>query len=158
MNYRNEKYPKKIQDVIKISEKVLSQLDFKSAPFLKEIKSDSRLMDKIPAGAGLYIFIEKGKAMYVGISRKVRKRLVQHGWGKVHNHATLAYLITEHDLGFSTKKSQIQHAQIKIAQERLKNCRVITIPVPDDDPFLLYFMEVYLSGSLKTKWNTFKTH
>lgn len=158
MNYRKEKYPKKIQDAIKQSESTLSELNFKNAPRLKEIYKEKSLMNNVPSGAGLYIFIERGKPVYVGISRTVKKRLRQHGWGKVHNHATLAFLITEHEMGYTTKKSKLEYEQVKSAQERLQSCQVITIPVQDDDPFLLYFMEVYISGCLKTKWNTFRTH
>lgn len=158
MNYKKEKYPKKIEDVITKSKKTIANLKFKDAVRLKDIYSDKSLREKITSGSGLYIFVEKGKPVYVGISRNVKFRLKQHGWGKIHNHATLAFLITEHELGYTTKKSKLSYEQVKSTQERLRNCGVITVAVPEDDPFLLYFMEVYISGHLKTKWNTFRTH
>lgn len=158
MNYRSEKYPKRIQDVIKKSEIILKNLKFKNAPQLKNLISDDSLSLIVPKSAGLYIFIEKSKPVYVGISRNIKRRLRQHGWGKTHNHATLAYLITEHKLNYTTKKSKLLHEQVKTTQKRLQNCRIIIIPVQDDDPYLLHFMEVYFSGCLKPKWNSFRTH
>lgn len=48
--------------------------------------------------------------------------------------------------------------QFELEQEQLeiKNFRVIIIPEEND--YDLYFMEVYLAGKLKTKWNSFRTH
>jgi hypothetical protein len=158
MNYRKEKYPKEIQEAIKKSQSVLKKLDFKIAPRLKDIYSNKLLSDKIHKGAGLYIFIENNKPVYVGISRFVKKRLRQHGWGKRHNEATLAFLITEHEMEYITKKSKLDYKHVEMTQARLQNRKVITVPIEEDDPFLLYFMEVYISGCLKTKWNTFRTH
>lgn len=158
MNYRNEKYPKHIKHAMNESEKVFSKLNFKDAPQLKQIFSDKSLPNSVPTGAGLYIFFEKTKPIYIGISRNVKRRLRHHGWGKIHNQATLAYLIAEHELGYKTKKSKLKHEQVIAIQKRLQCCRVVTIPVSNDDPFLLYFMEIYLAGCLKTKWNSFRTH
>src|SRR5688500_17998890 len=41
---------------------------------------------------GCYVLIDNGKAFYVGISRGVPKRLVQHVKGHGHNSASLAFL------------------------------------------------------------------
>ena len=137
---------------------ILIAQSLKDAPQLKQIYSDKTLLKSIPNGAGLYIFFEKSKPIYIGISRNVKKRLRNHGWGKLHNQATLAYLISEHKLKYKTKRSKLKHEQVMATQQRLRCCRVVTIPVNDDDPFLLYFMEIYLAGCLKTKWNSFRTH
>lgn len=50
---------------------------------------------------GLYIFGElvnnKIVPVYIGISRTVYRRLRQHGFGKLHNECSLAYLMAKHD-------------------------------------------------------------
>lgn len=110
---------------------------------------------------GLYVFgelnkIGKVEAIYVGISRTVFRRLYQHTWGKKHNETSFSYLKAKHYSGYVGKREFLSIELLKEQQEKIKNYRLIVIPELND--YDLYFMEVYIAGKLKTKWNSFKTH
>ncbi|RCW93627.1 GIY-YIG nuclease family protein [Winogradskyella arenosi] len=108
---------------------------------------------------GLYVFGEeiKGKVtpVYVGISRTVYRRLRQHGFGKLHNESTLAYLMAKNEKEELTRASS-SNSILEPKREILRNFKVVLYPVLND--YELYFYEVALAGILKTKWNTFRTH
>ncbi len=121
----------------------------------------------------MYVFGEKDEniiPVYVGISRDIFKRLKQHGWGKTHNAATLAYLIADkefrynsnvRELGFSVvSKSQRKHieneADVPKAKELVRRFKVAIYPIEND--YELYFHEVAVAGILQSKWNSFRTH
>lgn len=110
---------------------------------------------------GLYIFGELNDRKifiptYIGISRTVFRRLYQHTWGKKHNEATLAYLMAKTRISHSDYRDRLSIFELEHEQSKIKNFRVIVIPEEND--YDLYFMEVYLAGKLKTKWNSFRTH
>src|SRR5690606_15651002 len=111
---------------------------------------------------GLYVFGKEVNneiiPVYIGISRTVYRRLRQHGFGKLHNECTLAYLMAKHE------NTEIERATIheNFQEELVKNkykvsaFKVVLIPIKSD--YELYFLEVSLAGILKTKWNSFRTH
>ncbi len=113
---------------------------------------------------GLYIFYEDDKPIYVGISRCILKRLKNHFLGKVHNEATLVYLMLrdKHDqihgvytgvrLELKIFKEERESEQAKMR----KNWKIAIIP--EEDSYKMHFFEIYLSCYLKTKWNSFETH
>jgi hypothetical protein len=109
---------------------------------------------------GLYVFGEKVDEIviprYVGISGSIFRRLKQHGWGKLHNEATLAYLKAASKNKFLGKRIELSYVELSKQQELIRQYKVAIISEPLD--FDLYFMEVYIAGKLKTHWNTFKTH
>jgi len=110
---------------------------------------------------GLYVFAElnaKGQAMpcYVGISRSIFRRLRQHGWGKLHNEATLAYLKASTGHQYTGERKHFPLAKIVAEQEVIRRYRVAIVPETLD--YDLHFMEVYIAGKLKTRWNSFRTH
>jgi len=110
---------------------------------------------------GLYIFGALNKEnifepIYIGISRSVFRRLYQHTWGEKHNEASLAYLMAKTRLQYSKTRNTLSISELEQEQLEIKNFRVIIIPEEND--YDLYFMEVYLAGKLKTKWNSFRTH
>ncbi|SHH07508.1 hypothetical protein SAMN05443549_11524 [Flavobacterium fluvii] len=110
---------------------------------------------------GLYVFgelNEEGKVVpiYVGISRTVLRRLYQHTWGKKHNETSFSYLKAKHYSGYKGRRELLSKDLLIEQQEKIKNYRLIVIPEKED--YDLYFMEVYIAGKLKTKWNSFKTH
>ncbi|RXG30670.1 hypothetical protein [Leeuwenhoekiella marinoflava] len=108
---------------------------------------------------GLYVFGEemdcKVRPVYVGISRTVYRRLRQHGFGKLHNESTLAYLMAKNENEDLTRASS-SNSILEPKREILRNFKVALYPVLND--YELYFYEVALAGILKTKWNTFRTH
>ena len=107
----------------------------------------------------MYVFGEEidGKVtpVYVGISRTVYRRLRQHGFGKLHNESTLAYLMAKNENEELTRASS-SNSILEPKKEILRNFKVALYPVLND--YELYFYEVALAGILKTKWNTFRTH
>lgn len=110
---------------------------------------------------GLYVFGEidkSGKVIpkYLGISRTVFRRLRQHGWGKLHNEATLAYLKAIQKKTHSGSRNAITYNKIEEQQKIIRNYKVAILPELND--YDMYFMEVYFAGKWKTEWNTFKTH
>ena len=110
---------------------------------------------------GLYVFGELNnvgnvEAIYVGISRTIFRRLYQHTWGKKHNETSFSYLKAKHFSQHTGKRIELAEELLKEQQEKIKNYRLIVIPEMND--YDLYFMEVYIAGKLKTKWNSFKTH
>lgn len=109
---------------------------------------------------GLYLFgeiSEKGIIpIYVGISRTIFRRLKQHGWGKMHNEATFAYLKASNEQKHIGGRKNIDWKSVELQQEIIREYKIAIIPEKLD--YDLYFMEVYFAGQLKTRWNTFKTH
>ncbi|QWX85034.1 hypothetical protein H0I23_05200 [Cellulophaga sp. HaHaR_3_176] len=111
---------------------------------------------------GLYVFgrEENGKVIpvYVGISRTVYRRLRQHGFGKLHNQCSLAYLMSKHE-NDKIDRSNIHKNFNEILickKENVKSFKVALYAIEKD--YELYFTEVALAGILKTKWNSFRTH
>ena len=123
-----------------------------------KLKKTSKKEDE---AKGLYVFGELNQdgivePIYVGISRTVFRRLYQHTWGKKHNETSFSYLKAKHFSQHTGKRIELAKELLKEQQEKIKNYRLIVIPEIND--YDLYFMEVYIAGKLKTKWNSFKTH
>ncbi len=111
---------------------------------------------------GLYIFVEEGKPLYVGISRNVIQRLRQHLTGGTHFDASLAYMMAEVAAGTGKKRSDHMEdpdflEAFDKAQDRLKRCKVAFIEI--SDAVTRYLFEVYAAMQYDTKeWNHFETH
>jgi hypothetical protein len=111
---------------------------------------------------GCYVFLEKEVPIYVGISRSVIQRLIQHVKGHSHYDATLAYRIAsdnsahglQRDTAMNDPEFQNEFNRVK---EHLKSLNVAFIEIEND--LELYLFEVYCAMDLKTeKWNSFRTH
>ena len=109
---------------------------------------------------GIYVFGESTRGgvvpRYIGISGTIFRRLKQHGWGKLHNEATLAYLKAASKTQYKGQRKHYPFADIEKQQKIIRQYKVALLPELLD--FDLYFMEVYFAGKLKTLWNSFKTH
>lgn len=57
---------------------------------------------------------------------------------------------------YSGKREAMEVEEWKKKQQELRDYRVLIIPESND--YDLYFMEVYIAGRLKTKWNSFRTN
>ncbi len=112
---------------------------------------------------GLYIFLNKDKPFYVGISKCVIGRIFNHTKGHSHNTSTLAYNIgliryeimtgrkhtgNRNDLNFKTEVEPIK--------EFLLKQRIAFLPIENDEE--LYLFEIFCSMKLKTILNKFETH
>lgn len=111
---------------------------------------------------GCYVFIDQGKPVYVGISRSVLKRLVQHLNFDSHYSASLVYRMASEDYPHEMKRDQaMKDEQFRLiffsAQDRLRQMEVAFVEVAND--LELYLLEVYVAMRLDTDvWNTFRTH
>ncbi len=111
---------------------------------------------------GCYLLIESIKPIYVGISRSVVQRLIQHVKGRTHSDASLAYRIASenrlHELQReAAMKDPVFRDEFNKAKDYLKSLNVAFIEIQNDVE--LYLFEVYCALELKTsKWNTFRTH
>lgn len=111
---------------------------------------------------GCYVFLDAGKPVYVGISRGVVKRLVQHLNYDSHYSASLVYRMAACEYSHEMKRDQAMKDDVFrrvffAAQERLRKMSVAFVEVAND--LELYVLEVYAAMKLDTdKWNTFRTH
>lgn len=112
--------------------------------------------------SGCYVFLDGTKPIYVGISRKVIKRLIQHLNFNSHYSASLVYRLAcadhEHDM---KRDEAMKHekflAAFIAAQTRLRTMNVACVEI--DNPLELYVLEVYAAMKLDTHpLNTFRTH
>lgn len=111
---------------------------------------------------GCYVFLDNGAPVYVGISRGVVKRLVQHLNSKSHFTASLVYRMAFHEFTHEMKREQAMQDdkfrwEFFSAQSRLQKTSVAYVEIEND--LELYTFEVYASMKLDTaNWNTFRTH
>jgi hypothetical protein len=180
MNYWNEPYPESIDDLIGKANENFSflhqKLNDSNCKTLEELyvanKSGKTERQKLAFEElgylpninneikGLYLFGEcKDETVvpiYIGISRGIFRRLKQHGWGKLDNEATLAYLMASNKSNYVGKRKDFSYETLCEEQKIIRQFKVAILPELND--YDLYFMEVYFAGKLKTHWNTFKTH
>ena len=121
-----------------------------------------RRFDRTEDFPGCYVLIERGKPVYVGISRGVVKRLLQHAKGATHYDASLAYRMAKSRRGHELTRSEAMEQQhFKDAFQRAKK-RILRMSVAFteiDSAVELHLFEVYCAMKLDTsKWNTFRTH
>ena len=111
---------------------------------------------------GCYVFIDAGKPVYVGISRGVIKRLVQHLNHDSHYSASLVYRMASKAYSHEMKRDQaMKDDQFRAAftgvQGGLRRMTVAFIEIKND--LELHLFEVYAAMKLDTgEWNTFRTH
>ena len=112
---------------------------------------------------GLYIFYEDDTPVYVGISRKLIRRLRNHFLGKSHFEASLVYLMARHEydqkygLYIGERKDFPFEEYRKRLQQKMLNDWKIEV-IPELDNYKLYYLEIILACKLKTYWNSFETH
>jgi len=111
---------------------------------------------------GCYVFLDGDKPIYVGISRTVVKRLVQHLNTDSHYSASLVYRIATKSYPHELKRDQAMkddqfRAVFFQAQARLRKMKVAFVEIDND--LELYVFEVFAAMNLDTDtWNTFRTH
>jgi predicted GIY-YIG superfamily endonuclease len=113
---------------------------------------------------GLYVFLDDDVPFYVGISKCVIKRIIQHTKGHKHQTSSLAYSIgkefqqkTTGDYSKITRKEFNFPKYAGMAKEFLRKKQVAFIPIDDD--IELYLFEIYCAMELRTlMMNNFSTH
>jgi len=127
------------------------------------------LPKKIPL-AGIYLFSEKNKHLYVGRSRNIRRRLKLHcRASSQHNQATFAFKLAREitgNLKATYKSAQGSRTALVLEPVFLKNfieqkqrIKLMDIRfVEEADPTCQALLEIYASVVLKTPYNDFNTH
>jgi hypothetical protein len=114
---------------------------------------------------GVYVFFEKGRAVYVGRGGNVRKRVMQHSRNSVHD-APFAYRLARKATGRrATYKVEGGRRWLKTdagfcealrkAKQRIRRMSVRYVRVKD--PVTQALLEIYSSTVLCTPHNEFKT-
>lgn len=115
---------------------------------------------------GCYVLIDAGRPVYVGISKHVITRLMEHVRGSDHLTATLVYRIAaaRHPHGMTAARAMEDGAfRSKFEEAREYLLRLHAGFVEIDNPLELYLFEPYCALELDTGfeaggWNTFETH
>lgn len=112
---------------------------------------------------GLYFFVNDKRPFYVGISKGVIGRILQHIKGHSHNSATLAYKIAllKYEIVMGSKYSLTRKElnfkdEVEPIKDFLSNQEVVFLHIEND--YELYLFEVYCSMKLGTMLNKFDTH
>lgn len=115
---------------------------------------------------GCYVLLDQDQPVYVGISKHVITRLIEHVRGTDHFTATLVYKIaTTHHPHNTTAAKAIKDPQFLLhfedARKYLLSLNVVFVEI--DNPLELYLFEPYCALELDTGfeaggWNTFETH
>lgn len=125
------------------------------ASILRELKKSADF-------PGCYVLIENDTPFYVGISRGVVSRLIQHVRGKTHFDASLAYRMactsSPHKLRRSEAMQDVAfNKAFQLEQQRIRKMRAAVIEIRED--LELYLFEVYCALGLGTvQHNPFRTH
>lgn len=126
------------------------------------LKTLLRAHGRVTDFPGCYVLLERDKPLYVGISRKVFRRLWYHARGTKHFTATLAYSIAAHafvsDLPRSARMADPDFlTRFTVAKQRIQKCNFAFVEITND--LVLYLFEAYCAMELDTsEWNTFRTH
>jgi hypothetical protein len=111
---------------------------------------------------GCYVFLDAERPVYIGISRSIIKRIIQHPNYDSHYSASLVYRMASEEYPHEMKRDQAMkddqfRAVFLAVQSRLRKMRVAFIEIDND--LELYLFEVYAAMHLDTEtWNTFRTH
>ena len=112
---------------------------------------------------GLYIFIYNETPFYVGISKGVISRILQHVKGHSHNTSTLAYNIGLIRYKFLNNKDYVGGRKnfdfknnVEPVKKFLLKQKISFANISNDEE--LYLFEIFCSMKLKTKLNLFSTH
>ncbi len=140
--------------------------------FERLIAQQSRKPISIPAGlpsAGVYLFTECERHLYVGRSNNLRRRMQRHGSpGATHKQAAFAFRLARESTGYlkatyKTEGSRDQLVQDPLfaaafiaAKQRIRNMDLRF--VVEANPLQQAVLEMYVSVALSTPYNDFDNH
>jgi hypothetical protein len=129
-----------------------------------------RISDNLPPNIpvkGIYLFSKKRKHLYVGRSNNIRQRMGMHTRPSSQNQATLAFRIAKKKLGIEppTYKSKgsrpdlITNTIFKKAFDEAKReiSKMEVRFLEETNPVMQALLEIYISITLPTQYNDFKT-
>ena len=112
---------------------------------------------------GLYVFVHGNEPIYVGISRGIIHRTLQHLRGKSHNTSTLAYnigLIRHQILNgeeYTGRRKEFDfNNNVTPAKDFLFKQKIAFLPIENNEE--LYLFEIFCAMKLGCWLNKFETH
>ena len=115
---------------------------------------------------GVYLFSEGESHLYVGRSRKVKKRILQHSQ-QSSTEAHFAFRLARDEVGIrkptykkeGSRKELLKHAPFRAAfeQEKKRIAKMAIRYVRVDDSMTQALLEIYTSTVLDAWYNEFKT-
>jgi len=112
---------------------------------------------------GVYIFFNNDLPFYVGISRGVIKRILQHLKGKSLNTSTLAHKIglinyeLKYKKEFEGRRKELDFkSEVEPIKEFLLDQNIAILNIENDEE--LYLFEVYCAMKFNLGLNKFRTH
>lgn len=115
---------------------------------------------------GCYVLMDETKPVYVGISKHVIARLMEHVRGADHLTATLVYRIAAmrdpHGMtAANAMKNEAFRTKFEEARKFLLGLNAAFVEI--ENPLELYLLEAYCALELDTSfdaggWNSFETH
>lgn len=112
---------------------------------------------------GLYVFVHENEPIYVGISRCLIRRTLQHLRGKSHNTSTLAYnigLIRHQILNgeeYTGRRKEFDYNNnVTPAKDFLFKQKIAFLPIENSEE--LYLFEIFCAMKLGCWLNKFETH
>ncbi len=113
---------------------------------------------------GIYVFLKSGKPFYIGISKNVIRRIIQHVKGTSHFTSSLCYKLgADRHVKLNGEKHSGGRKGLDFpkyaepAKKELIQCNIAMFPVKED--IELYLFEVFVAMKLGTlNYNEFKTH
>ena len=114
---------------------------------------------------GVYVFYEKGRPLYAGRSRNLKRRITEHGAKSSRiESATFAFKLLREETGLQEghdsplTRKQIQDSysvEFASQRERIRRMQFRVVEINDDEEQALF--ELYASIALPTKYNSFRT-
>ena len=112
--------------------------------------------------SGCYVLLGGEEPIYVGISRKIVQRLLNHTRGRDYYTATLAYRMAkvEHPNAQTAKEAMKDAAFVALFESKKAHIASLNVAfIEIDDPIEMCLFEVYCAMELDTsRWNSFRTH
>ncbi len=120
--------------------------------------------------AGVYVFYEKNKPIYVGRTKNLKQRIRSHYCKQSHNKSSFVFLMACDTFGRKKASYKKQDGRKELfkdpvfrekhylkAHERLAKMKLRFVEIPD--PKLQHLFEIYAAMVLGTeKYNSFDTH
>ncbi len=140
------------------------------AKFATLIASPLQCVQRLPKEmpeAGIYLFSEKGKALYVGRTNRLRKRIKYHTRNN-HNQATFAFLLARHDTGNLKASYKPEGSRTDLLDEpafrtafdaaRYRINQMDVQFVEEQDPVRQTILEVFTAFMMEAEFNDFDNH
>ena len=138
---------------------------FQELTSMKPVKVDS-LPTRMPR-AGVYVFYEEGKPLYVGRSKRIRDRIRFHSRESAKD-APFAFRLAREATGYTdatyqkrgSRKDLLSKRDFKKAfsEAKARIRRMDVRFVEEPDPIKQTLLEIYAAVVLDARYNDFRTH